>query len=99
MRTRDRCVPTRALDTARARRPRPAKRWSPPRPPRPTRLPALAAPAPTPQVSAKSGQNVEEAFLAVVKAAASRVKEEEPLVPDTLKLSDVKPASKSGCAC
>ena len=51
------------------------------------------------QVSAKTGQNVDDAFLALVTAAARRVREEEPLVPDTLKLSDVKPPSKNGCAC
>ena len=38
------------------------------------------------QVSAKSGEGVEAGFLAVVTAAAKRVKEEEPIIPDTLKV-------------
>ena len=49
------------------------------------------------QVSAKTGQNVDEAFLTVVKAAAKRTRDEEPIIPDSLKLSDVKPAAKKGC--
>lgn len=48
--------------------------------------------------SAKTGDNVEAAFLTVVKAAAKSVKIEEPLLPDTIKI-DAKPPAASGCAC
>ena len=52
------------------------------------------------QVSAKTGQNVDEAFLTVVKAAAKRTKEEPALLVETLKLSEVKPvATAKTCAC
>ena len=51
-------------------------------------------------MSAKTGDSVETAFLTVVKAAARRVKEDEPVIPDTLKL-DAAPKDKAanGCAC
>lgn len=51
------------------------------------------------QVSAKSGDNVEQAFLTVVKAAAKRVKDEEPAIPETIKLDTSRPTEKGGCAC
>jgi Ras-related protein Rab-7A len=50
-------------------------------------------------VSAKTGENVDDAFLNVVKKAAARVKEEEPIIPDTVKLDTTRPAESSGCAC
>ena len=50
-------------------------------------------------VSAKSGDNVEAAFLSVVKAAAARVKEEEPIIPEALKLDAAPKQSAAGCAC
>ena len=51
------------------------------------------------QLSAKSGDNVEQAFLTVVKAAAKRVKDEEPAIPETIKLDTSRPTEKGGCAC
>ena len=57
-------------------------------------------PSPHAQVSAKSGEGVEDAFLTVVKAAAKRVKQDAPVIPDNIVLSS--PSSqgeKSGCAC
>lgn len=50
------------------------------------------------QVSAKTGSNVDEGFLTVVKAAAKRVKPEEPILPDTLKLN-LTPTKETGCSC
>ncbi len=50
-------------------------------------------------MSAKTGDNVETAFMTVVKAAAARVKEEEPIIPESLKLDAAPKASASGCAC
>jgi Ras-related protein Rab-7A len=54
-------------------------------------------------VSAKSGDGVDEAFLALVTAAAKKVKEAEevPIIPDTLKLNDVstKPRNRGGNCC
>ena len=50
-------------------------------------------------MSAKTGDNVEKGFLAVVMAAAKRVKEDEPHIPDTLKLDTVKSTKEAGCAC
>ena len=53
-----------------------------------------------PQVSAKSGEGVEDAFLTVVKAAAKRVKQDAPVIPDNIVLSSpVSQGEKSGCAC
>ena len=43
----------------------------------------LAVPS---QVSAKSGDKVDDAFLCVVSAAAKLVKEEEPIIPATIDL-------------
>ncbi len=51
------------------------------------------------QVSAKSGENVETAFMTVVKAAAARVKDEEPIIPEALKLDASPKPPSSGCAC
>ena len=51
------------------------------------------------QVSAKSGFNIDEAFLSVVKAAMRRVKDEMPVIPDTLKLDVPAKAEPAGCAC
>ena len=51
------------------------------------------------QVSAKTGDNVETAFMTVVKAAAARVREEEPTIPEALKLDAAPKANNSGCAC
>ncbi len=52
------------------------------------------------QVSAKTGFNIDDAFLSVVKAAMKRVKDEMPVIPDTLKIdaAATKPEA-SGCAC
>jgi len=50
-------------------------------------------------VSARTGDSVDSSFLAVVKAAAQRGKEDEPMIPDTLKLDSVKPKAEAGCAC
>jgi len=51
-------------------------------------------------VSAKSGDDVEAGFVAVVTNAAKRVREEEPIIPDTLKLSMADTGRKeAGCAC
>ncbi len=51
-------------------------------------------------MSAKTGDNVEAAFLTVVKAAAKRVKEEAPIIPDTFKIDAAhKTAPSGGCAC
>ncbi len=50
-------------------------------------------------MSAKTGDNVETAFLTVVKAAAARVKEEEPIIPEALKLDAAPKGQASGCAC
>ena len=54
-----------------------------------------------PQVSAKAGDNVNEAFLGVVTAAAKLVKEEEPIIPTTIDLAAAtKPATKKEqCQC
>lgn len=53
------------------------------------------------QVSAKTGQNVDEALFCLIKTAAAKAKEDDTVVPDTVKL-DTK-ASKSeadgGCGC
>lgn len=51
-------------------------------------------------VSAKTGFNIDDAFLSVVKAAMKRVKDEMPVIPDTLKIdaAATKPEA-SGCAC
>lgn len=51
------------------------------------------------QVSAKTGENVEKAFLTAVAKAATREKAEEAIIPDTLKLDNVKPVEKKGCEC
>ena len=51
------------------------------------------------QVSAKTGLNIDEAFLSVVKAAMRRVKDELPVIPDTLKLDVPTKAEPAGCAC
>jgi Ras-related protein Rab-7A len=80
-------------------------------PPPLLRRPPLAAPSPPPppphfpspssphaQVSAKTGDNVETAFVTGVKAAAARVKEEEPIIPEALKL-DAPKQKDSSCAC
>jgi len=50
-------------------------------------------------VSAKSGDGVEGSFIAVVTNAAARVREEEPIIPDTLKLEEVAPAKAKGGCC
>jgi len=50
-------------------------------------------------VSAKTGDNVETAFLSVVKAAAARVKEEAPIIPEALKLDAAPKQSAGGCPC
>jgi hypothetical protein len=42
---------------------------------------------------------VDEAFLSVVKKAAARVKEEEPIIPDAVKLDTAPAQAASGCAC
>lgn len=49
-------------------------------------------------VSAKEGTNVEAAFLAVVTAAAKRVKHEDPILPETVKL-ELTRKDKDSCAC
>lgn len=51
-----------------------------------------------PQVSAKTGAGVDDGFLTVVKAAARRVKRDEPMLPPTLQL-DIKAPPPSSCAC
>ena len=56
VRTRDRSVPTRALDTARARRPRPAKRWSPLAPHAPRASPRSPRPPPHPRSPPSRGR-------------------------------------------
>jgi len=53
---------------------------------------------PPPQVSAKDGTNVEQGFLTVVTAAAKRIKHEEPILPETVRL-DMTRKEKEGCAC
>jgi len=50
-------------------------------------------------VSAKTGDNVETAFMTVVKNASARVKEEEPIIPEALKLDAAPKSNASGCAC
>ena len=51
-------------------------------------------------MSAKSGDNVEAAFLTVVRAAAKRVKEDAPVIPDNIVLDKASSlGEKSGCAC
>ena len=50
-------------------------------------------------MSAKSGFNIDEAFLSVVKAAMRRVKDEMPVIPDTLKLDVAAKSEPAGCAC
>jgi hypothetical protein len=51
-------------------------------------------------VSAKTGDGVENGFITVVQSAAKRVRADEPVIPDTLNLGSVKPASKEGgCPC
>ena len=50
-------------------------------------------------VSAKTGAGVDDAFLALVKAAAARVKLDVPLVPETLKLDAKTPRKGDKCAC
>ena len=52
-----------------------------------------------PQVSAKSGDNVEDAFLNVVKTAAARIKVEEPIIPEALKLDAAPKKDSAACAC
>ena len=56
------------------------------------------------QVSAKTGDKVSEAFLAVVTSAAKLVKEEEPILPTTIDLAASKPTTgakgkSDQCAC
>ena len=73
--------------------------------PRPPSHPFFTLPLPrftlfSGQVSAKSGDNVEQAFLTVVKAAAKRVKDDEPAIPETIKLDTSRSTEKAGgCAC
>ena len=50
-----------------------------------------------PQVSAKSGEGVEDAFLTVVKAAAKRVRQDAPVIPDKLVLDKPAAPEKKGC--
>lgn len=50
-------------------------------------------------VSAKSGMNVDDAFLTVVKAAQKRVKPAEPMLSETLKINIAPAPPSSGCAC
>ena len=73
----------------------PACRPPPPIPSPPTSSPTRA------QVSAKAGDNVNEAFLGVVTSAAKLVKEEEPILPVTVDLAaTAKPAArKEQCQC
>jgi Ras-related protein Rab-7A len=49
-------------------------------------------------VSAKDGTNVETGFLTVVTAAAKRIKHEDPILPDTVRLELTK-KKDDGCAC
>ena len=49
-------------------------------------------------VSAKEGTNVEAGFLSVVTAAAKRIKHEDPILPDTVKL-ELTRKDKDSCAC
>ena len=49
-------------------------------------------------MSAKDGTNVEQGFLTVVTAAAKRIKHEEPILPETVRL-DMTRKEKEGCAC
>jgi hypothetical protein len=50
------------------------------------------------QVSARSGEGVEEAFLTVVKAAAKRVKQDAPVIPDSIALDKAGSSeTKKGC--
>ncbi len=66
----------------------------------PPTLPPQLIPVPRAQVSAKSGEGVDNGFITVVKSAAKRVRADEPVIPDTLNLGAVKPAEKSGgCPC
>ena len=50
-------------------------------------------------VSAKEGTNVETGFLSVVTAAATRIKHEDPILPDTVKLELTRKDKSDGCAC
>jgi hypothetical protein len=50
-------------------------------------------------VSAKEGTNVETGFLSVVTAAAKRIKHEDPILPDTVKLELTRKDKSDGCAC
>ena len=50
------------------------------------------------QVSAKDGTNVETGFLTVVTAAAKRIKHEDPILPDTVRL-ELSKKKEDGCAC
>jgi hypothetical protein len=49
------------------------------------------------QVSAKSGEGVEDAFLTVVKAAAKRVRQDAPVIPDNIVLDKPAAPEKKGC--
>lgn len=51
-------------------------------------------------VSAKTGMNVDDAYMTVVKAAQKRVKPSEPMLDaSTLKLNLPPPTPASGCSC
>ena len=64
-----------------------------------THATARTPPHPTlaPQVSAKSGEGVEDAFLTVVKAAAKRVRQDAPVIPDNIVLDKPAAPEKKGC--
>ena len=49
-------------------------------------------------VSAKEGHNVDQAFLAVVKAALKRPHVEAP-IPDSLDLNTAPPPKDDSCPC
>lgn len=59
----------------------------------------LTGPIPHFAVSAKTGKNVEQAFLDVVTRASKRVKEDDIYVPDSLDFSDQDKAPEKGCDC